>query len=162
MTEQVHGRPAAPALSTPHCTVLNPFFRSNSEGQSLFSVCQGVPATDALEQASCLLATALATGRVAAMGADSEGTGEVMWAAVHLMEAAKAVVDSVVEAEFMEQHPATAQDREAASLGLHEALADLLDQVKASPGGNLFTTGLATKALEIARKAGAAGETDHA
>jgi len=39
----------------------------------------------------------------------------------------------------------------AAAPDLYEALADLLDQVQHAPGGNLFLTGLAGKALQLAQ-----------
>lgn len=51
--------------------------------------------------------------------------------------------------------PGSVDERPAAvALALYEALDDLLDQVRHSPGGHLFLKGLAERALNAAREEG--------
>ncbi|WP_374240892.1 DUF3077 domain-containing protein [Zoogloea sp.] len=77
---------AAPAPVTASKT----FHSCNPAQQHLFAVRPGVSVEDALEIASCLLASALRTVRGAAMEHDDEA----LFGAVFQLEAVKAVVDA--------------------------------------------------------------------
>jgi hypothetical protein len=68
-------------------TARQDFMALSTEGHKLFSVNPGAPVDDALEFASCLLASAL---DLLGEAADTS-TG---WTARHLVETAKAVIDS--------------------------------------------------------------------
>ena len=74
------------AMST--VTSAKKFFKINSE-HSIFQVIPGVPAQDALEQASCFLASSFEVLM------NSSEPSELDFAAAHLIEMAKALVDSV-------------------------------------------------------------------
>jgi len=77
---------AAPALVTEEAT----FHSCNPAQQHLFAVRPGVSVEDALEIASCLLASALRTVRVGAVEHDDE----TLFGAVFQLEAVKAIVDA--------------------------------------------------------------------
>lgn len=66
------------------------FFPCNGQGTALFAVCPGVPAQDALELASCFLASADA----ALQSSLQERDDGVAWASLYLMQMAKAIVDA--------------------------------------------------------------------
>ena len=68
------------------------FFSCNPAQTNLFSVCPGVPATDALNMASSFLDVA----RDAAYGATDDGSGNSGCAAAYLIAMAKAVIDAVI------------------------------------------------------------------
>lgn len=103
------------------------FIEANPNGDRLFAVVPGIPAADALEQASCLLATA----RDAAYGVAANGKHS--FAAGYLIEMAKAVVDSITLPD------ARAIEEEAQAAGkLAEALADLVSQVQSGSSANEF------------------------
>lgn len=70
------------------------FFSCNPEQDMLFAVREGIPATDALEMASCFLASAQdITAEVA-----QDERGDRIWGAFYLIKMAKAVVDAAVGA----------------------------------------------------------------
>ncbi len=71
-------------------TVSVPFFRANIAGQDLFSIQPGVPSSDALSWASCLLDTVI--GLLIELDEESNRKTE---AACWLAEMAKAAIDSV-------------------------------------------------------------------
>lgn len=71
-------------------TTSKTFHSCNPAQQHLFAVRPGVSVEDALEIASCLLASALRTVRGAAMEHDDEA----LFGAVFQLEAVKAVVDA--------------------------------------------------------------------
>ena len=64
------------------------FFKINSE-HSIFQVIPGTPAQDALEQASCFLGSSFEVLM------NSSKPSELDFAAAHLIEMAKALIDSV-------------------------------------------------------------------
>ncbi len=70
------------------------FFSCNPQQDMLFSVREGIPADDALEMASCFLASAL---DIASDVAQDE-QGDRMWGAYYLIKMAKEVVDAAVSA----------------------------------------------------------------
>lgn len=72
------------------------FFPCNPEQQNLFSVMEGVPAYDALEQAACLLGTARD------ILAESHETPEES-SACYLLQFGCAVLQSVIETLVREQ-----------------------------------------------------------
>jgi hypothetical protein len=76
-------------------TVAFPFSRIAPLQPYLFQVNSGVPINDALEQASLLLSATYAMAQEVVL---LDGADEGTWAMVYLVEAAKAVVDSVVKA----------------------------------------------------------------
>ena len=77
-------------------TVTTPFGSCDAGHEPLFAVCAGINAEDALVHASLLLKSA---GDCAYKALDSEGgTGEgLLWATMHSVEAAKALVDAVLD-----------------------------------------------------------------
>lgn len=76
------------------------FFSCNPQLEPLFSVRAGIPANDALEQASCLLGSARAVASTAA----SESDTEAAWAAVYLLDMANAIVDAAIDTINHEEH----------------------------------------------------------
>jgi hypothetical protein len=90
MSKQTKGA-AAPKRTTSRLA----FERANAAGDLLFEVRPGVPATDALECASCYLAAAKEATCELAM-TQSEGGLERIWAAYYLIFMAKAVVDAAI------------------------------------------------------------------
>lgn len=86
-------------------TAHHPFFQCTPEQESLFSVREGIPTKDALEQAACFLISALAVVREAAEEANTDS----FWTSVYLISVAQAVVDSAVESIYAEERSATSQ-----------------------------------------------------
>lgn len=84
------GVAAAPALVTAETT----FHSCNPDQQHLFAVRPGVSVENALEIASCLLASALCTVR----GAAVEHDDDTLFGAVFQLEAVKAIVDAADQA----------------------------------------------------------------
>ena len=80
-------------------TAQHPFFSCNSRGEQLFSVRENISATDALEQASCFMATAF---DVTYQAADSTQSNAVSGAA-YLIEMAKAVLDAAISLAYREE-----------------------------------------------------------
>lgn len=74
---------------TPELTTPVSFFRANSQAQNLFSVVAGIPATDALSHASCLLDCAIS------LLEDDTATSAAAEGASRLLEMAKAAIDAV-------------------------------------------------------------------
>jgi hypothetical protein len=87
----------SPGASAPPfpSTVAFPFSHLAPTQPYLFQVNSGVPINDALEQASLLPS---ATYAMAQEIVHLDGADDGTWAMVYLVEAAKAVVDSVAEA----------------------------------------------------------------
>ncbi|UVJ43121.1 DUF3077 domain-containing protein [Pseudomonas sp. LS1212] len=77
-------------------TVNTPFGTCDAGHEPLFAVCAGINAEDALVHASLLLKSA---GDCASKALDSEGGTEegLLWSTMHSIEAAKALVDAVVD-----------------------------------------------------------------
>lgn len=73
-------------------TAQHPFFSCNARDDLLFSVRAGIPADDALEQASCFLAAARTTVYQVAEKVGSES----VYGAGYLVEMAKALVDAAI------------------------------------------------------------------
>ena len=91
--------PGAPA---PSVTAKFPFSRCNNAGDLLFEVRAGIPAIDALESASCFMASA----RDLAAECASNMTGDHpdhMWGAYYLIEMSKAALDSAISALSAEE-----------------------------------------------------------
>lgn len=82
----------APAPAPERATAQHPFFSCNIRDDLLFSVRAGIPANDALEQASSFLAAA---GSTVYQVAEKVG-GESAYAAGYLVEMAKAIVDAAI------------------------------------------------------------------
>lgn len=80
-------------------TAQHPFFSCNPSGDQLFAVREHISAIDALEQASCFMATAL---DVTYQAADSTQSNAVSGAA-YLIEMAKAVLDSAISLAYREE-----------------------------------------------------------
>lgn len=72
------------------------FVRCNVERQDLYSVCPGVPAVDALNQASCILHSVRLALEDAGM-AELVVTPSQAWLLHMAVESAKAAIDSVAE-----------------------------------------------------------------
>lgn len=72
------------------------FVRCNVERQDLYSVCPGVPAVDALNQASCILHSVRSALEDAGM-AELIVTPSQAWLLHMAIESAKAAIDSVAE-----------------------------------------------------------------
>lgn len=72
-------------------TVASPFFQANYAGQTLFAVAEGVPVDDALEWASCFLASVIDT---LASLADEHTQEPQFYTAVYLAQMAKAAVSA--------------------------------------------------------------------
>jgi DUF3077 family protein len=106
----INEQAAAPASRT---TVSNPFFACQTDGQNLFTVREGVPAMEALEQVSTFLSAAKDAATLAACEADGTESG-AMWSCVFIIEAAKATLDATTSGIAREARPATAQGVEAA------------------------------------------------
>ncbi len=83
---------------TSRTTAFTKFLSCNVQHQQLFSVNAGIPLLDALEQASCFLASADSIITEAAMQCDN-GT---VWAAAYLVEISKAIIDAAASAAAME------------------------------------------------------------
>lgn len=77
--------------NNPISSIQYPFFPSGIGDGKLFDVREGVPIPDALNQASCFLASA----KTAAYEADENA--DFGYAAAYLIELAKALVDSAIE-----------------------------------------------------------------
>jgi hypothetical protein len=77
-------------------TVPLSFVRCNVERQDLYSVCPGVPAVDALNQASCILHSVRSALEDAGMG-EFIVTPSQAWLLHMAIESAKAAIDSVTE-----------------------------------------------------------------
>jgi hypothetical protein len=77
-------------------TVRLSFVRCNVERQNLYSVCPGVPAVDALSQASCILHSVTSALADAGM-AELIVTPSQAWLLHMAVESAKAAIDSVTE-----------------------------------------------------------------
>lgn len=77
-------------------TVPLSFVRCNVERQDLYSVCPGVPAVDALNQASCILHSVRSALEDAGM-AELIVTPSQAWLLHMAVESAKAAIDSVTE-----------------------------------------------------------------
>ena len=77
-------------------TMLLSFVRCNVERQDLYSVCPGVPAVDALNQASCILHSVRSALEDAGM-AELIVTPSQAWLLHMAVESAKAAIDSVAE-----------------------------------------------------------------
>lgn len=77
-------------------TVPLSFVRCNVERQDLYSVCPGVPAVDALNQASCILHSVRSALEDAGM-AELIVTPSQAWLLHMAIESAKAAIDSVAE-----------------------------------------------------------------
>jgi hypothetical protein len=84
-------------------TVPDNLFSSSPDSNYLFSIRAGVDLKDALEQASCFLATALCSSRDLAMELSEEGWSDSVWAPYYLIEMSKAVVDAAISAACTEQ-----------------------------------------------------------
>lgn len=76
---------------SPAVTRSIPFHTCSPSQSKLFAVLPGVPLSDALEAASCTLASVLSAARCSAVEHDDE----ILHGAVFQLEAAKAIVDSV-------------------------------------------------------------------
>ncbi|MHC8305495.1 DUF3077 domain-containing protein [Pseudomonas sp. PB3P13] len=72
------------------------FARCNVEQQELFAVRSGIPAGDALEEASCILSALMSSLEGAAMGTDGIQPSQV-WLLFRSVDLAKAIVDSTRE-----------------------------------------------------------------
>lgn len=77
-------------------TVEHSFARCNVERQHLYSICPGVPAVDALNQASCVLTSVKSALEDAGMG-DLIVTQSQAWLLHMAIESAVAAIDSVTE-----------------------------------------------------------------
>ena len=73
----------------------NQFCVINAAGDKLFQVRGGVDPLDALEQASCLMASALAGADVVASDLSGKDADR-FYGVVHLMEAAEAALDAAL------------------------------------------------------------------
>lgn len=82
---------ASAPRTTPDQTAFRPFFPCTPDQSALFAVNAGVDTQDALEMASVLLASAR---EITTLAAEETPNGTV-YAAAHLVEIAKAVVDSI-------------------------------------------------------------------
>lgn len=74
------------------------FFSCNPQHEKLFMVRDGIPAMNALEQASCFLDSA----RTIAGYAGQSNDAALMFAATYLIDLAKAVIDATVEGSIQE------------------------------------------------------------
>ena len=83
-------------------TVSSPFFQANYAGQTLFAVAEGVPVDDALEWASCFLASVIDT---LASLADEHTHQPQFYTAVYLAQMAKAAVNASSSAIVKEVRP---------------------------------------------------------
>ncbi|XXE20285.1 DUF3077 domain-containing protein [Pseudomonas sp. Z1-12] len=92
---EVNEKLNAGVLKSP-VTVSHSFARCNVERQHLYSVCPGVPAVDALNQASCVLTSVKSTLEDAGMG-DLIVTQSQAWLLHMAIESAVAAIDSVTE-----------------------------------------------------------------
>ena len=109
MADTANGRATAPASST---TESKPFFSCAPDGQPLFTVREGLPAMDALDQVSTFLAAAKDAATLAACEAD--GTeGGTMWACVYIIDMAKATLDATTSGMAREARQAAAKGGEA-------------------------------------------------
>lgn len=91
--------PSAPAHRT---TTSIPFESINPAGEMLFAVRPGVKATDALEVASCYMASARDFAEHLAQELSEGGHNDRVWAAYYLINMAKAVLDSAIGTVFDE------------------------------------------------------------
>ncbi len=89
-----------PGASAP-ITTRTSFTRINAAGDLLFEVRPGVPAVDALEMASCYMASArdMASDCAQAYSGDQP---DHFWAAFYLIEMAKAVLDASIKTLIQE------------------------------------------------------------
>jgi hypothetical protein len=78
------------------------FHSANYRGQNLFAVRPGVPAENAMETASCYLASALDACNVVAEDPDLQHKAGLLFAAVYLVEMAKAAVDASCQSFILE------------------------------------------------------------
>ena len=82
--------------SAPRLTSQMDFERCNANGDLLFSVRAGVNAVDALETASCYMASARHLAQSLANELSEDGGNDRVWAAYYLITMAKAVLDAAV------------------------------------------------------------------
>ncbi|HRQ66555.1 MAG TPA: DUF3077 domain-containing protein [Xanthomonadaceae bacterium] len=80
-----HTAQGAPA---PRTTTSLPFERINPAGEMLFAVRPGVQATDALEMASCYMASARDCAEQLARELSEDGHNDRVWAAYYLINMA--------------------------------------------------------------------------
>lgn len=78
------------------------FHSANYRGQMLFAVRPGVPAENAMEMASCYLASALEACNSVAEDPDLQHKAGLLFAAVYLVEMAKAAVDASCQSFILE------------------------------------------------------------
>jgi hypothetical protein len=76
----------------------HPFFSCSVDRQSLFKIKEGIELDDALNQASCFLASTLKITEDLAFDNDSAQA----WACHYLVEISKAIVDSILKSEIQE------------------------------------------------------------
>jgi hypothetical protein len=76
----------------------HPFFSCSVDRQSLFKIKEGIEFDDALNQASCFLASTLKITEDLAFENDSAQA----WAAHYLIKISKAIVDSILKNEMVE------------------------------------------------------------
>ncbi len=86
-----------PTSASSRATARHPFVRANANGDLLFEVRAGVPAINALELASCYMASARDLAGDCASAAEGENPDH-LWGAFYLIEMAKAVLDSAISA----------------------------------------------------------------
>ena len=106
----------AGATAPKRVTAQHPFFSCSPNGAPLFSVRPNIPLDDAIDIASCFLASALDTVEQVAQNVG----GDLIHGAVYLIEMSKAVVDSAA-GSVMRQEGETRDDHLSF---LREALAD--------------------------------------
>ncbi|MDL2285103.1 DUF3077 domain-containing protein [Oxalobacter sp. OttesenSCG-928-P03] len=85
------------AQSMLQTTEAHPFFSCGAPSNQLFSVCEGTPIVDALNQVSCLLSCARK------IISATEPIEEEIYGAAYLVEMSLGVVDSVISA--LEKEP---------------------------------------------------------
>lgn len=105
-----------PSINTPvqtsaqaqdHTTAAYPFFQCNPTGK-LFTVCEGIPSLDALNQAMCFLLAAKDIAADTALKSHERDSG--LWAAPYLIEMATGIIESVVSGmEFGQEKTPTLQ-----------------------------------------------------
>lgn len=88
----------APTTKPIRITKEHPFFSCSVDSQSLFKITQGIELDDALNQASCFLASTLKITEDLAFENDSAQA----WAAHYLVEISKAIVDSLLKNQMQE------------------------------------------------------------
>lgn len=93
----------AKGATAPRTTTFVSFEEINPEGDMLFAVRPGVSATDALERASCYMASARDNVAQLALELSEGGHNDRVWAAYYLMNMAKAVLDAATRAVYEEE-----------------------------------------------------------